>query len=261
MFHEPPAAIDHVLRLPVWALGLFILGVWLTVAAVIHRWLVPWLIERKGREFGHFETEVASQVGIAFGLLLSFNAIDVWGRVTDAQNAVMNEASALREAADHIEQLPAEPRARGKNLLHSHLSATVNREWPLLAPGHVPLERPPTLRALMAFARESTNGDLIDVVAEAARARESRVRIAAHRMLPLRWVLVFLLGAFTLLALGLAHGSAPVARRVAVGLSALAIASCFAVLFAQARPFLGPLALKPHELSALAANLASPGTR
>ncbi len=258
MYHEPPAVFDHLLALPLWAMALLIVGAWLLLAAAIHRWLVPWLVGRKASDFGRFETEVASQLGIAFGLLLSFNAVDVWSRIGDARNAVMDEASALREAADQIDHLPEALRRHGQALLHGHLDTVVTREWPLLGSGRAPLERPSTLRDLAGFARSSGDEDLEDLISAATRAREDRVRISAHRMLPLRWVIVFLLGAFTLLALGLAHGEHPVARRLALGLSALAIASCFAVLFAQARPFLGPLALQPNELRALAATLESP---
>jgi CHASE2 domain-containing sensor protein len=75
-------------------------------------------------------------------------------------------------------------------------------------------------------------------------------------MLPARWSLVVVLGALTVLAVGLVHAEHRRARAIAVGLVSFGIACCFLVLFLHARPFLGVLALNPTELSALVAELA-----
>jgi hypothetical protein len=74
-------------------------------------------------------------------------------------------------------------------------------------------------------------------------------------MLPARWSIVIILGVLTILAIGLIHAEHPRSRAIAVGMVAFGIGSCFVVLLAQARPFLGTLALQPKELRALAAEI------
>jgi hypothetical protein len=71
-------------------------------------------------------------------------------------------------------------------------------------------------------------------------------------MLPARWTVVIVLGALALLSIGLIHAESRRARAVAISMVTFGIASCFVVLLVQVRPFLGVLALKPTELTALA---------
>src|SRR5262249_46533105 len=129
--------------------------------------------------------------------------------------------------------------------------------WPRLGSGPIGLDKPESLRTLAQLGRASKEQDLHDAIAAAVKARDDRIRIATSRMLPARWGIVVVLGTLTLLAIGLVHAENRRARAVAIGMVSFAIASCFLVLAVQTRPFLGALAIKPTEITALARNLAS----
>lgn len=256
MTTQPPSFVDWMLGLPVFPLGALVIGVWVAIALLVDWAIVPWLGGPGGRKLGRFEPEVASQLGLVFGLLLSFNAVTIWEQSSNARDAVLAEASALREIADLSSELSTE-RRRDVNLqLQAYLRHLIQTEWPRLASGSVPLDRPVPLRALSTVIRSGNNEELRRSLANALDARETRIRIASYRMLPARWSLVVVLGVLTVLAVGLVHAEHRRARAIAVGLVSFGIACCFLVLFLHARPFLGVLALRPTELSALATELA-----
>lgn len=258
MTTQTPAFFDWMLGLPVLPLGALVIGVWAGIALLVDWAIVPSLAGRGGRKLGRFEPEVASQLGLVFGLLLSFNAVTIWEQSSNAREAVLAEASALREIADLSSELSTERRREVNLQLQAYLRHLIQGEWPRLASGSVTLDRPLPLRALASAIRSGNNEELRSSLARAMDARETRIRIASYRMLPARWSLVVVLGALTVLAVGLVHAGERRARAIAVGLVSFGIACCFLVLFLHARPFLGVLALNPTELSALAAELAGP---
>jgi hypothetical protein len=253
----PPRFVEWIIDLPIPLLALIVLGAWAAIAVLVHRVLVPRIAGPDGRTLGRFEAEVASQLGIILGLLLSFNALNVWEQSSAARDATLAEASALREVADLVPELPPELQPQVRSTLRGYLEYVIGTEWPQLGRGSLVIAKPAPLRALTHLARASGNEDLHDAVAAAVTAREQRIRIATNRMLPARWTIVIVLGGMALLAIGLVHAEHRRARAVAIGMLTFAIASCFLVLLVQVRPFLGVLALKPTELSALAGELAT----
>lgn len=252
---EPPRFIESFLALPLPLVAFTVIAIWAAIGVLVHRVLVPRLAGADGRLIGKFEGEVAAQLGLVLGLLLSFNAVTVWEQSSTARDATMAEASALREVAELIPELKSADQATVRGELEVYLEHVIRNEWPQLGSGAPRLKKPAALRFLTRFARASGNQDLHDAVTAAGRAREDRIRIATARMLPARWGIVIILGILTLVAVGLIHAEYRRARAIAISLVAFAIAACFVVLIIQARPFLGTLALKPTELRALVAEL------
>lgn len=252
---QTPQFITAMLGLPIPELALIIIAFWSSIAVIVHRLLVPLIAGTHGEKLGRLEAEVASQLGIVLGLLLSFNAVTVWEQSSAARDATLAEASALREVADMAPDLPPEQRSELLSALHAYLRYVIDTEWPTLRADVVSLNKPEPLRQLDHLGHTAGQGDLHDAISAAVRAREDRLRIATARMLPARWGIVMFLGILTLLAMGLLHAEHRRARVVSLSMITFAIASCFVVLMAQARPFLGTLAIKPTELSALDAEL------
>lgn len=254
---SPPKFIEALLTLPLPLLGVVVGGIWTLLALLVHRVLVPWIAGPDGRRLGKFEAEVASQLGIVLGLLLSFNAVTVWEQSGAARDATLAEASALREVHDLVPEIAPDKQEPLRASLAGYLSYLIDDEWPRLGAEAPSLDKPAPLRQLSRLSRTAGDDDLHDAVAAAVAARDDRIRIATSRMLPARWSIVIVLGVLALLAIGLVHAEHRRARGVAIAMVTFAIASCFVVLMAQTRPFLGTLALKPTELSALRSELAA----
>src|SRR3954466_893856 len=70
-------------------------------------------------------------MGILFALIVGFLAVGVWGNVDRAQEAVDNEASALRSVVLLSDDLP-EVRTSMRALIRRQIQTAVDQEWPAM---------------------------------------------------------------------------------------------------------------------------------
>jgi len=258
-----PVWCDSFLSLPMPLMVLCLLAYWGLLAYVVHRWLVPWIAGREGRKLGRLEAEVPAQIGLAFGLLISFIAIPVWEQHTLAEESARTEAAAYRDMADVIEESKDPQAATFNEPLRAAIEFVVGTEWPQLGGLLSPRLASPPLRALRQMIHALPDGALHSELHEHFRramdARETRLRIAATRPPPARWGVVGVLAILTLLGVGLIHADSRRARRMALGMVAVGISCCCVMLFAYTRPFLGHFAVQPADLRILMADLDAGG--
>jgi hypothetical protein len=240
--------VDTVLKLPTPLVVLFLIAFWATIAAVIHWLVVPRICGPDGKRLGRFEAEVTSQIALAFGLLISFNAVWVWDRGDRVREAVAGEAAALESVLDEAD-FGGDDDARRTSyaLVSAYARRVIEQEWPQLAESMLTLDQPPELRALRHFAARSSD-EVREAVARAVAAREVRVRDGQMVMPRSRWIIVFVLGTLTLVSIGALHGDSPRGRALALALVTFAISCCFVVLFVSGRPFIGDYAIQPEKL-------------
>jgi hypothetical protein len=250
--------IDAFLALPLWEIALIVFGIWGGVAFLTHRVIVPVIAGREGTKLGSFEAEVVALIALAFGLLISFNAVTVWQTGDMARDAVIREVAALEDAAYEVDVLPAPERAEARAALATYIGYVLDTEWPLLSSGRARTERPGALMELFAFGRPSGRDDLHDAVDAATDARMDRIRLSLYRMSRARWAVVNLLGILLIVAMGLLHAQHRRGRAVALAFVSIAIGVCFVILFAHGRPFIGQNAIQPIEMRELALRLNTP---
>lgn len=240
---------DQMLQLPSIVIAAIVLVVWGGIAFAIHRILVPWVCGADGRRLGRFEAEVTSQVALAFGLLVSFNAVWIWERGDRVREAVLAEATALDSILDEAEFSSTDPAQRGElqKLTAAYSRAMIEVEWPRLSTGTAERERPVELRALRRFGTACSEA-VLDGVKRVESAREIRIREGQTVMPRSRWLIVFLLAVLTLVSIGTLHGDSPRGRVLALTLVTLAISFCFIVLFVSGRPFVGEYSIQPVAL-------------
>ena len=247
--------IDTFLSLPMWQITLTVFTLWGLFAVLTHRVLVPWIAGREGNRLGRFEAEVVSLIGLAFGLLISFNAVTVWETGDAARDAVVREVAALEDAAYEVDVLPSPEREQARTALADYVDYILADEWPLLSKGTARTERPETLQTLLAFGRPEGRDDLHEAMNTATQARMDRIRMSMYRMSRARWGVVILLALLLIVAMGLLHAEHRRGRAVALGFVSMSIAVCFVILFAHGRPFIGTNAIRPAEMRELAARL------
>ena len=251
-----PACFDNLLTLPMPAVMLILLAYWGMLAVLVHRLLVPWIAGRNGHKLGKLEAEVPAQIGLAFGLLISFIAIPVWDQHSRAEEAARTEAAMYREMLAAAADCEDGDRSAVITALRASVRFIAFDEWPQMGRLESPRIAAPPLRELRssihALPDGSTRTELKDLLRQATEAREARLRIAATRPPPTRWTIVGVLGMLTLLGVGLIHADSYRARRVALAMVAVGITCCFSILFAYTRPYLGQFAVKPVDLVVLA---------
>lgn len=264
MITRLPPFFDHYLALPMPVLLGSLLAYWGILAFVVHRYLVPWIAGREGRKLGRLEAEVPAQIGLAFGLLISFIAIPVWDQHSRAEEAARTEAAMYREMWQEAEDCDASGKAAVTTALRAAIDFIAHDEWPLLGRLESPRVSAPPLRdlrnAIHALPEGGVRTELRDLLRQATEARETRLRIAATRPPPTRWTIVGVLGMLTLLGVGLIHADSYRARRVALSMVAVGISCCFVILLAYTRPYLGQLAVKPVDLVVLCDDMATEPT-
>ena len=197
-----------------------------------------------------------AQIGLAFGLLISFIAIPVWDQHSRAEEAARTEAAMYREMLQAAADCDGADRGVVTAALRTSVRFIAFDEWPQMGRLDSPRVAAPPLRELRstihALPDGSTRTELKDLLRQATEARETRLRIAATRPPPTRWTIVGVLGMLTLLGVGLIHADSYRARRVALAMVAVGITCCFVILLAYTRPYLGQFAVKPVDLIVLA---------
>jgi hypothetical protein len=256
-----PAVFDNLLALPMpFVIGI-LLAYWGLLAVLVHRVLVPWIAGRNGHKLGKLEAEVPAQIGLAFGLLISFIAIPVWDQHSRAEEAARTEAAMYREMVQAAAECDDADRAAVTSALRACVQFIAFAEWPQMGRLESPRVAAPPLRDLRSAIHTLPDGsartELKDLLRQAAEARETRLRIAATRPPPTRWTIVGVLGMLTLLGVGLIHADSYRARRVALSMVAVGISCCFVILFAYTRPYLGQFAVKPVDLVVLADDISA----
>lgn len=256
-----PAFFDNLLALPMPCVIGILLAFWGLLAVLVHRVLVPWIAGRNGHKLGKLEAEVPAQIGLAFGLLISFIAIAVWEQHSRAEEAARTEAAMYREMLQEVDDCDAADRAALTAALRACVHFIAFDEWPQMGRLESPRVAAPPLRDLRAAINKqpdgSTRTELKDLLRQATEARETRLRIAATRPPPTRWTIVGVLGMLTLLGVGLIHADSYRARRVALSMVAVGISCCFVILLAYTRPYLGQLAVKPVDLVVLCDDMST----
>jgi len=254
--NEVPPVFEHLLALPMPLLIVFVLSFWGLFAVLVHVVLVPWITGRNGQKLGHLEAEVPAQIGLAFGLLISFIAMPVWDQHSRAEDAARAESAAYREMLLTLDISDENTRAAIEPAVNESIRYLAFDEWPQMAHLRSPrMNAQPirTLRTAIKLLPESPfRGELNDQFHQASEARDTRLRIASTRPPPARWTIVGVLAILTLLGVGLIHSESYRARRIALGMVAVGISCCFVILLAYTRPFIGQFRVKPVDLVVLA---------
>jgi hypothetical protein len=250
--------IDWLHGLPLGWLVVVVFGVTYLVAATI-AWVVLRLaVGERARAFKALSPGLLPPLGIVFGLVVGFLAVQVWNDVGQAQTAVNREASALRSVVLLGASFPGAPQATMRTLVRRHIKEAVNEEWPAMADQHatltvVPASLAEALHLALALEPHSEGQKVAQTQTVAALetaldARRERIIVSESRVNWAKWTGVVLLASLTLLAIAFVHSENWATTAIAMGIFASAVAVCLLMIASQDRPFAGPFAVKPDAL-------------
>jgi hypothetical protein len=197
-------------------------------------------------------------MGILFALIVGFLAVGVWGNVERAEEAISDEASALRSVDILSDELPPDLQLRMRALVRRQIQNAVNVEWPAMQ------EQRATLTAVSAPLADALDltvrfdpqdegetiaqRELVASIQDALAARRERIVLSESGINALKWVGLLSLAALALVAIALVHSGNRVTARIAMGLFAVAVAVVITMLAAEDQPFVGQLGLEPDVL-------------
>ena len=250
--------IDWLHGLPFLWLIVVVFGVTYLVAGAIAFVVLRMAVGERARTFSAVSPGLLPPLGVVFGLVVGFIAVQVWNDVGRAQTAVDREASALRSVILLDESFPNAQQAKMRALVRQHVQEAVNDEWPAMAEQHADLTAVPTSLAQalqLAIALEPhsegqkvAQREMVAALGNALDARRERILVSESRINWAKWAGVALLAALTLLAIAFVHSERPATALIALGIFASAVAVCLLMIASQDRPFAGPFAVKPDPL-------------
>src|SRR6516164_1941121 len=98
------------------------------VAACAYLVVVRLAVGDRARAFKAFSPGMLPPLGIIFGLLVGFVAVQVWNDFDKAKIAVATEASALRAIVLLDGSFPEEQRTQLRTLVNRHIDEAANQE-------------------------------------------------------------------------------------------------------------------------------------
>jgi Protein of unknown function (DUF4239) len=197
-------------------------------------------------------------MGILFALIVGFLAVGVWGNVERAEQAVADEASALRSVVLLSDDLPPDMRVGMRSLVRSEIENAVNHEWPAMQEQRANLTTIPTaladaLHLAVQFdprsdGQATVQRELVASIQDALDARRQRIIVSESGINAVKWAGLLALAALALCAIALVHSGNRTTARVAMGVFAVAVAVVITMLASQDQPFSGQLGLDPDVL-------------
>jgi hypothetical protein len=112
---------DWLLNLPLPEMALLVFVAVFLVGAAVYFAVIGLAVDARGRAFKALSPGMLPPLGIIFGLLVGFVAVQVWNDFDRAKLAVATEASALRGIVILAESVPAAQRGDLRRLVNRHI--------------------------------------------------------------------------------------------------------------------------------------------
>jgi hypothetical protein len=204
-------------------------------------------------------------IGVVYAVLLAFSVVVVWGKYSETEANVVQEAGAAEDIYRLSQGLSDKARVDVASSLRNYLKAAINDDWPSMDRGAGASARRGTQRALDAVyatvVSSSGQGDntvISEMLRQLDRITQSRRArlVASDGAVPgLLW-LVLLGGAAITIGFTFFLGTESLGAQVLMtALLALLIFSELLIIVAIDRPFSGAVKLGPNALAAVLADV------
>jgi hypothetical protein len=255
---------DWFLNLPILWMALVVFAATYLVAACVYLVVVRLAVGDRARAFKAFSPGMLPPLGIIFGLLVGFVAVQAWNDFDRAKIAVSNEASALRAIVLLAEHLPDEQKSRLRALVNSHIEEAVQQEWPAMAAQRATLATlPQALVQCLDVALDMKPADesqaiaqreIVDFLGKAAEARRQRIIISQSGVGPVKWSAILVSGLCALIAIAMVHSDNRLTCAIALALFATGIAVASLLIAGYGAPFSGDISVGPDLLQQVVAS-------
>ncbi len=249
---------DWILNLPVLWMSVVILAATYVVTAGIYLVVTKLAVQERARAFKAISPGMLPPLSVVFALLVGFLAAQVWSDADRAHTAVNREASALRAVVILAGAFPGETEARLLDLVRGHIQDAVNDEWPAMSRHAATLTIIPprlanALKVVLALnptgaGQQVAQRELVQAIEAALESRRQRVILSESSINWVKWVVLLVQAALTLLAVAMVHSDNRAANRMILGIFATGVGVAVVLIASHSRPFSGELAVAPTVL-------------
>ena len=245
-------------NLPVWWMAFVVFAIAYLATGGIFVIIMALAKGERVRVFKSVSLSLLPPLGIIFGLLVAFNAVQVWNDIDRAKVAVDREASAIRMVVLLATSFPGEPEAQIRTLVRRHIDEAVVAEWPTMAKQSASLKVAPpalaeTLRLALSLAPNSegqivAQREIVTGLENAMDARRQRIILSRSSVNWVKWTCLFAQAGCTLIAIAMVHCDNRAAAAIAMGIFATGVAVSVLLIVSHDRPFSGEISVKPDVL-------------
>jgi len=249
---------DWILNLPVLWMSVVILAAIYVATAGIYLLVTKLAVQERARAFKAISPGMLPPLSVVFALLVGFLAAQVWSDADRAHSAVNREASALRAVVILAGAFPGETEGRVRDLVRGHIQDAVNDEWPAMSRHAATLTLIPprladSLTLVLALDPKSAGQqvaqrELVQSIETALDARRQRIILSESSINWVKWVVLLVQAALTLLAVAMVHSDNRAANRIILGIFATGVGVAVVLIASNSRPFSGELAVTPTVL-------------
>jgi len=260
---------DWLLNLPIPLMAVVIFAAIYLVTAAIYLIVIGLAVGDRARALKALSPGMLPPLGIIFGLLVGFVAVQVWNDFDRAKAAIASEASALRGVVLLADSFPEEQRSRLRSLINGHIDEAVHQEWPAMAEQRVTLATLPmtlmealhyTLSFNPAGESETTaQHEIVNALERAMEARRQRIVISQSTVSSVKWAAILLEALCALIAIAMVHSDNRLTCAIALTLFATGVAICVLIIAAYTRPFTGEISVGPDLLQQVIASGTASG--
>jgi hypothetical protein len=250
--------MNWLLDLPVLAMTAVILGVTWLGTALIYLTVTRLATGERARAFKAISPGILPPMSLMFALLVGFLAAQDWGDVERAHTVVNREASSLRAVVLLAAAFPGEPEAKLRKNIQDHIDDVVTREWPAMAHGGATLTMaPPRLAEALRVAilyvpsgegQVAAQREIIEALQAALDARRQRIILSHSSINWVKWLVLLLEAALTLVAIAMIHSDNPRSNRIILGIFSTAVGLAVVLLASHSGPFSGEISVQPTVL-------------
>ena len=257
-------------NLPITWMAVVIFTAIYCVAAVIY-WIVTELaVDERARAFKALSPGMLPPLGIIFGLLVGFIAVQVWNDFDRAKLAVVTEASALRGAVLLAANFSPQEEAQLRTLIARHIDKSVNEEWRAMAEQRASLSMPsaPLIEALQRVltytpindGQRTAQREIASSLEKALDARRQRIIVSQSTVSSVKWAGLLLQAFITLIAIAMVHSDNRLTCAIAMTLFSTGVALSILMIAAYNRPFTGDISVTPELLQEVVPSVAKTGS-
>jgi len=250
---------EWLLSLPLTWMAVLVFAVIYLIAAAVYFGVIGLAVDaRRASGFKAFSPAMLAPLGIIFGLLVGFVAVQVWNDFDRAKSAVTSEAGALRVVVLLAESLPEEQKAELRTLVDRHIEEAVQQEWGAMAAQRLTIASLPShlveaLHIVLALrpadeTQRTVQLELVNDLHSALDARHQRIVISQSSVSLVKWATILVQGLCTLIAIATVHSDNRLACAIALALFATGIAALVLLICAYSQPFTGEISIGPDIL-------------
>ena len=254
---------DWLLNLPLPWMALFVFVAIFLATAAIYFVVTRLAVDARGRAFKALSPGMLPPLGIIFGLLVGFVAVQVWSDFDRAKIAVATEAFALRSIVLLADSLPLEQQAKLHQIVNAHVEEAVKNEWGTMAKRRMTLETRAThlmdaLRFTLAMTpadetQKTVQRELIGALNRAFEARRQRIVVSQTSVSAVKWAAILVQALCALIAIAMVHSDNKLTCAIALTLFATGVAVSVLLIAAYSRPFTGQISVGPQLLQQVVA--------